>query len=175
MSRFKTPDVEESVGCNLIPMIDIMFLMLLFFMLGADMSQREFEEVILPTASEVKEDEKQKGEEGRSTINLHHRPKDSAFECAVFENKGLCREDSHWLMAMRGRAYNWDTIGLQLKEEAKIDGFENPEAKKPLAKRKVIIRADQLAPYGSVNRAIEKCGEAGLYKVEVGAAMPPLK
>ena len=28
---------------NLIPMIDIMFLLLLFFMLGADMGQRELE------------------------------------------------------------------------------------------------------------------------------------
>ena len=40
MSRFKAQEVEEQVACNLIPMIDIMFLLLLFFMLSAEMTQR---------------------------------------------------------------------------------------------------------------------------------------
>ena len=44
MSR-KKGGAAEHVNPNLIPMIDIMFLLLLFFMLGADMSQRELEEV----------------------------------------------------------------------------------------------------------------------------------
>ena len=39
-------------------MIDIMFLLLLFFMLGADMGQREKEELILPNADKIKDEEK---------------------------------------------------------------------------------------------------------------------
>ena len=53
MGGFKVPETEESVGCNLIPMIDIMFLMLLFFMLGADMTQRELADVKLPKADQA--------------------------------------------------------------------------------------------------------------------------
>ena len=49
MSRKRSkPSVKEDVTCNLIPMVDIMFLLLLFFILGADMSQREQADLILP-------------------------------------------------------------------------------------------------------------------------------
>ena len=51
---------SEHVNPNLIPMIDIMFLLLLFFMLGADMGQRELEEVMLPKAASMKEDKENK-------------------------------------------------------------------------------------------------------------------
>ena len=61
---------QELVNPNLIPMIDIMFLLLLFFMLGADMGQRELEEVRLPKAAEVKID-KPEEKDGRLTINAH--------------------------------------------------------------------------------------------------------
>ena len=69
MSRFKSVDVEENVACNLIPMIDIMFLLLLFFMLSADMTQRVDEDMTLPVASKAKEDEK-KGNSDTTTLNL---------------------------------------------------------------------------------------------------------
>ena len=49
---FKTIKAEEDVSPNLIPMIDIMFLLLLFFMLNADMSQRELEELTPPIATQ---------------------------------------------------------------------------------------------------------------------------
>ena len=51
MSRFKSVEAEEQVACNLIPMIDIMFLLLLFFMLSADMTQRDTEDLTLPVAN----------------------------------------------------------------------------------------------------------------------------
>jgi hypothetical protein len=69
MSRFKAADAEENVACNLIPMIDIMFLLLLFFMLSADMTTRVAEDMLLPVADQVKEDAK-KGENPSTTLNL---------------------------------------------------------------------------------------------------------
>ena len=58
MRKRAKPTVKEDVTCNLIPMVDIMFLLLLFFILGADMTQREQADLVLPTASEIKEDDK---------------------------------------------------------------------------------------------------------------------
>ena len=69
MTRFRGPEVQEEIPCNLIPMIDIMFLLLLFFMLGADMGQRELEDVILPKALNVKEE---KGDVGVKEIGRAH-------------------------------------------------------------------------------------------------------
>ena len=71
MSKFKGHDVEESVACNLIPMIDIMFLLLLFFMLNADMSQRELEELTPPIARHALQDDS-KQNANRITVNVHH-------------------------------------------------------------------------------------------------------
>ena len=44
------PSSESEISPNLVPMIDIMFLLLLFFMLSADMSQHDQEELKLPQA-----------------------------------------------------------------------------------------------------------------------------
>ena len=165
---------EESISPNLIPMIDIMFLLLLFFMLSADMTQRQLEDVVLPQASEVKEDAKIKGaEEQIVTINIHHST-DPGQDCPVYANKGVCREVSHWRWAIYGQNYTKDTIKSQLQvisdlhKEATID----PVAKKQLSAVKVLVRADSGAPYGDVQTVITTCGTVGIYKVEVAAARP---
>ncbi len=98
MARRVAPQVKEEVSCNLIAMIDIMFLLLLFFMLGADMSQRELAEVVLPNADMVEEQKKEKSDtdEFRTTVNVAHRPDEGSFNCSVNAKGGVCRELEHW-------------------------------------------------------------------------------
>src|SRR5262245_25090100 len=113
MSKFSTPAAEESVGCNLIPMIDIMFLLLLFFMLGADMTQRELAAVVLPKADKCKEDDANKAKTSgppRTTVNVYHRPTSSAFACAAHDGHAICRDDSHWLIDVRKKEYTRETL-----------------------------------------------------------------
>jgi hypothetical protein len=110
-NRFKGPDAEENVACNLIPMIDIMFLLLLF-MLGADMSARELEEVVLPKADQVADESKikQEGEGARTTVNIFHNHTPPAWpsaasraaECAVTPQPLDDRDPRHY--------YTLDTI-----------------------------------------------------------------
>jgi biopolymer transport protein ExbD len=173
--RRKPPAVKEDVTANLIPMIDIMFLLLLFFMLGADMSQRERAQLVLPMADQVKEEPKEKTEgETRTTINVAHRPPDAAFRCPIDDAHGICREEGHWYVTIRSQGYTLENIKDQIQAEA--DAALEPDvdkiAGKRLSGRKVIIRADQNAPYGYVQKLIEMCGMAGMYKIEVGAAKP---
>jgi biopolymer transport protein ExbD len=175
MTRVKVPVVKEDVTANLIPMIDIMFLLLLFFMLSADMSQRELEELVLPKADMVQEESKDKAvEEVRTTINVHHRPDSASFSCAVNKNGGICREPDHWLIAIRSKDYTLDTLKAQLQNisESALEPEIDPEAKKQLSRMTVIIRADKAAPYGDVQKVIELSGQAGIYKIQVGAAKP---
>jgi biopolymer transport protein ExbD len=166
---------EESISPNLIPMIDIMFLLLLFFMLSADMSSRQLEEVVLPQASQVKEDKKE-GTEGESTttINIHHVT-EKGTDCAVYANGGICRDVNHWRWAIRGHDYTKDTLKDQLQVEAQLhmETVPDPKAKKILSALRILIRADSGAPYGDVQKVIELCGTVGIYKVEVAAAKPP--
>jgi biopolymer transport protein ExbD len=176
MSRFKGPDVEESVACNLIPMIDIMFLLLLFFMLGADMSQRELEDVVLPIADQATEEAKEKeaNEGGRTTVNVFHRHTTSTFSCPTYSGKQVCRELDHWQIAIRSSYYTLETIGDMLKDEGmlELESTPQPDGKTFLSKRHVMIRADENAPYGFIQRVIEACAAGKIYMIEVAAAQP---
>jgi len=175
MSRHKKPEVEESISPNLIPMIDIMFLLLLFFMLGADMSQRELAgELVLPEAAQVPESKTDKDEGVQyTTINIHHDPEDGS-PCAVNANGGICREDGHWQWSIRAKNFNKNTLKeqLQIEAEMNMETVPDPVAKKLLSARNVLIRADSAAPFGDIQKVIELCGLVGIYKIEVAAARP---
>jgi biopolymer transport protein ExbD len=169
--KFK-PKLEENVQPNLVPMVDIMFLMLLFFMLGADMSQRETEDLILPTADKVQENPKEKAAgEIVTVVNLQH---DAAITCPA-QRTGLCRELPHYIILIRGQAFTFDSFPAQIKAEAEssLEPDIDPLAGKQLSARKVTIRADRTAPFGLVQSIITICGTNGIYKIEVGAARPP--
>jgi biopolymer transport protein ExbD len=174
MARRKAPAIKEDVQCNLIPMVDIMFLLLLFFILGADMSQREQADLVLPTASEIKEDKPVKNPEPATTVNIQHRQDSSSFNCPINAGGGYCRADDHWTVVIRGREVPLSGLKEQLKVEAdeNLEPDIDPAAGVRLSARKVIIRADKAAPYGMVNKVIENCSLSGIYKVEVGAAVP---
>jgi len=175
MSKFAPPKVEESVACNLIPMIDIMFLLLLFFMLGADMTQRELEDVELPLADMVKEEDPNKVEgDVRVNVNVFHTHTSSGFTCPTHSTGGICRDLDHWAIAIRSNEYTLQTIAAALKEYAELS-LEDPDPAnggKRLSKVEVMIRADKKAPYSYIQRVIESCGGVGLYKIAVSAARP---
>ncbi len=174
MSRRQPPQVKEDVTCNLIPMIDIMFLLLLFFMLSADMTQREFEDIVLPSADQVQESEKEKGESSTVTVNIFHRPESGTFTCPVYSHNGTCRDKTHWLYAMRSQEYTAETLKDQLKQEADaaLEPEVDPATNRRMSSRILIIRADRLAPYGDIQKVMQYCGEVGLYKIEVAVANP---
>jgi len=161
--KAKGPALQEDISPNLIPMVDIMFLLLLFLMLGSDMGQREFEDVILPVADAVKED-KVKDPGGVTTVNVYHKYEG---QCRAFKEGGICTDRSHWSIGVRGNDYTPTSIGALIKSEADL----NRDPKQPLlSERKVMIRADQAALYEYVQKVIEACALAGLYKIEIGAA-----
>ena len=176
MRKRTKAECGEPPMCNLIAMVDIMFLLLLFFMLGADMGRRELAELVLPKADQVKPDDKKENTtDVYTTINVHHKYPEGGFRCAVNEEGGVGRESDHWLYAIRGREYTAADIKPRLDEEA-AEAMEteiDPAAGQLLSRRKVLIRADLAAPFGDVNKLIELCGSAKLYKIEVAAAQPP--
>jgi biopolymer transport protein ExbD len=172
MSRkTKVHDIQEDVSPNLIPMIDIMFLLLLFFMLGADMGQRELEEVMLPKARSIKEDKEEIGKTlDRLTINIYHRYPSEIF-CSSYQEGRICREGDHWRIGVRGSDFT-DPARLEklLREEASL--FREEGKGEGVSERRVMIRADAASPYGHVKDVMRLCGSAGIYKIECGAARP---
>jgi biopolymer transport protein ExbD len=170
MGHRKAGKEAQHQNPNLIPMIDIMFLLLLFFMLGADMGQRELEEVILPKAASMKEDKENKEKDkNKLTINVYHRYE---VKCGQYGDNKVCRDDAHWRTGIKGKDYSEpEKLGGYLKKEA--DATRGTDPKNPqVSELKVQIRADASAPYGLAQRAMNTCAKAGIYKVEVGAASP---
>ncbi len=172
MSKHSKPQLKEDISPNVVPMIDIMFLLLLFFMLGADMSQRESVEVKLPLADQVKEENEKIKPDPETTVNIYPDP---GVNEEVFKNAATCRDAKFWLIGIRGVVFTIDTLKTQLKIEA--EEFPEPvadaQAGRILSAKKVLIRAGQFAPFGLVQKVIETAGSVGMYKVEVAGNKPP--
>jgi biopolymer transport protein ExbD len=181
MSKFAPPAPEESVAVNVVPLVDIMFLLLLFLMVGGDMSHRESTEVQLPQADKAVEANRDVGDERYAVINVHpvKDPKDDSDRQAQW-----FREIANWQFAIGGVEYRdyWSlldgqgeqmpglkVIAAQKLEETPLPGTNPP---KYLSAVKITIRADKSSPYGMIQQAMQACAEAGLYKIEVGAAKP---
>jgi biopolymer transport protein ExbD len=172
MALKKIP-IQEDITPNLIPMIDIMFLLLLFLMIASDMGQRELEIVRLPVANAAIPDNPEAIETGeRLTINIYHLLPDQST-CKAYEDGGICREERHWRMGIKGADYvDTDKLLAVLDKEA-APGRKGSDSKAPkVSERKVMIRADGAAPYGMPQKAMDVCTKAGLYKIDVGAAQP---
>jgi len=167
----KQIQTSEGINPQIIPMIDIMFLLLLFFMVGADMGQREFEDVKLPVADQVKPDDNEVGSKGRPlTVNCYHID-EREVGCKAYIDGQTCVEESHWKIGIKGIDYAPDKLKDVLEREAALE--RNDPANPTISEKKVQIRADQSALYGHVQKIMNTCGEVGIYKVEIGAAAPP--
>lgn len=181
---FKEIKVQEEVSANLVPMIDIMFLLLLFFMLNADMSQRELEEVTTPVANQAQEVDKESTEnDDRIMLNIFYA-KESEDGAPV----GGVVEWPLWKISLQGQHYQplaepdassggrprpiepeLKRLETALRElaTARKDYLEDPNNAKSPSKRGLLIRADQGAPWGAIQRALERASMAGLYRTEV--------
>jgi biopolymer transport protein ExbD len=169
MGKHKLPPLKEDISPNLVPMIDIMFLLLLFFMLGADMAQRESVDLVLPKASKIKEDNSTV--KAMTTVNIHRK---DDTDTPFLPSAGPGRDGEKWCVSVRGIDFTPDLLKARLQ----ADGDENleaeidPGAQRRLSERVLLIRADQGAPFGFIQRVIEISGGVGLYKVEVAGAAP---
>jgi biopolymer transport protein ExbD len=173
----KQIEINAEISPNLIPMVDIMFLLLLFLMISADMGQRELEDVVLPKAIVVKEDKPElvKDTTGeRLTINVYHVTQlggKTVLSCPVYERHDVCREESHWRIGIKGTDFvDMNLLQARLEKEAAPYRGKDP-TNKNISERKVMIRADASAPFGLPQKAMNVCARVGMYKIDVGAAL----
>lgn len=174
MGKHKLPPLKEDISPNVVPMIDIMFLLLLFFMLGADMSQRESVEVQLPIADQVKESKDEDRDRREKTINVHP---DGLANAAVFDDLRESRDGKYWKVSMDGNEYTWEELKTQLKiiADEYLEPDVDPQAGKRLSRVHLLVRAERNAPFGLVQKVIETAGAVGLYRVEIAGNKPPPK
>ena len=138
------------VSMDMTPMIDVVFLMIIFFMIVSDMSQQDLAEIKLPMAEQAKED---KTEEGRMIVNIH-----PDGEIEIKRKRYPTLDSTEAANALRGYLAN------------EVQKGEKDE--QGLSERSLLIRADRTTSFKEVQKVMRICGEQGIqiYKVHLAAA-----
>jgi len=136
---------DDSTGINMTPMIDVVFQLLIFFMICSDMSINDVAKLTLPTASQAVPD---KGEIHRQTINIE-------------------KDGSIYVGKVQVSLDQLEDEVLRVEAEIYKGRGENASSEKP-----ILIRADREVKFGVIQRIMEKCAKHKIYKLSFGARLP---
>lgn len=131
------------VDIDMTPMIDVVFNLLIFFMLVNQMVQVERAELELPAADKAIEEKIV--DKKRLIINVH---KDGALEVA-------------------GRKIPWSKLTRILFDEARIS-----RDSQGASTRSVLIRGDIHSSYEFIQRVMVECAKQKIYKLAFAAKIP---
>ncbi len=147
MAKFTGDDVQ----LDMTPMIDCVFLLIIFFMLVSEISKNEFEQVTLPKATKAIDDVKVDSK--RIVVNITYSPD--------FQSNKV-----HTDIVIKKQKYtDQEKLVTYLKMKADQDKPEGAKA----SNMSVKIRADQRCEYQKVQRVMVACMKAGISKISIGA------
>lgn len=148
-----TDNALEKDNMNMTSMIDMVFNLLIFFMLITDLKQKDLAEMTLPVAYMAEEDKNQETDD-RIVLNI----------------------DVYGGLMWKGKAVNLDELGTvlgtardkyQLKMQQKNEsGMENLPGGGTASKLYVLLRADKDAPWQHVQWLMTVMSEQRLYKLQ---------
>ncbi len=139
---------------DMTPMIDVVFLMIIFFMIVSDLSQQDLAELTLPVAETASED---KTEEGRMIVNILGAEMKGQIEIKRKNWGSLDGSDA--VSVLR----NYLFVEAQSGEREEGTGA---------SERPLLIRCDKATEFKHVQKVMRICGEDGIriYKIQLAAA-----
>ncbi len=156
-------DPETEMEMEMTPMIDVVFLLIIFFILITDMSQADLEDLQLPVAQEADPD-KPDPDEVRPVLNI--------------------KQDGN-ILAKRESYYDPENSDAYKALTKYLLGQANAMAKAPLDEKQpggpqvpdgnLLIRADQNTPFKFIQKVMEICGHETIkiWKLQLAAAEAP--
>jgi len=143
----------EAIRMDMTPMIDVVFQLIIFFMLVTDLSQQDLADVRLPYAGTAVKDEMQTG---RLTFNVL---KDGGIEIKRV-SQGRMDDPATQEWVRRFLAH----------EVAR--GRREPDG---TSERAILIRADRDTEFKHIQKILRVCSETGIRicKIHLGAAQTP--
>jgi biopolymer transport protein ExbD len=142
---------------DLTPMIDIVFNLIIFFMIVSQLSNLTVEQIELASASEASETH---SDERVLQLNV--------LRSGLVKVNGVAYSDDP---ALRG-VYPSLREFLQ-REAAAYPREESSSAAVSPSCLRINLRASKEAPFGSVQRALDPCSELGLYRTSFAASPGP--
>jgi biopolymer transport protein ExbD len=146
--RKKKVKLDEKIDLNMTPMLDVVFNLIIFFMIVTDMTQQELEQLTLPKASEAVKDEGENIKK-RMIINI--------------EKDGTIK--------IKRNEYTLDTLQKRLYEFAEQHRVkEGPE--KGLCDEPILIRADYNTDFEHIQAVMQRCADQKIqiWKIQLAAA-----
>jgi len=131
---------DEGRGMNMTPMIDVVFQLLIFFMVVSEIAQTEKADLTLPKASEAKPD---KGEPGRHTINVTREGR----------------------IMVGARYVTLDQLDDILAIEVEIMKKKGQK----FSDKPILIRADKEAHFETIQKIMAKCVKHKIWRLSFGA------
>ena len=153
-------DPRTDTEMDMTPMIDIVFQLIIFFMLITDMSQKELETLVLPVAVTASPD-KPDPNEIRPIVNI-------VSDGKIYVMGELKYDPDNDDGYLELRAY-LKTMADRMEKEPLEEG--NPASPKVPA-NPCLIRADQSTPFRHIQKVMELCGLTGIqiWKIQLAAA-----
>ncbi len=154
-------DPETDMDMNMTPMIDVVFLLIIFFMIITDLTQQDLEDLQLPKATAADED-KPDPTKKRPIYNIRHTgeiivQREVLFDPEVDEGKPQPME--------------------KVKKSLAAIAREMPKADDGFPDDPLMIRGDESVPFKYVQQVMQLCGEKGIqiWKTQLGASIPESK
>ncbi len=158
----------SDVEMDMTPMIDIVFQMVMFFVIVSDFSQKDIAKLTLPWSTVGVDDEGD--DESRLIINITApRLSDTKVK------KG--DENVYSKIMVRGKPHDFQSLQKFLE----LNGVQNPKyretdpTKKGLSNRSLLIRCDGNQSFDYVKAILQICAQPdiAIYKVEIATAEQP--
>lgn len=144
MAGRKKTEVNADAEMDMTPIIDVVFNLVIFFMLTANMAQTQVAKLELPAANEA--DTTSEADPTRLIVNV--------LKSGVVEIAGQNMSD------------NEGELRKLLKAEA--DQKRDP-ANPKFSEKALLVRVDSNCKYDDVQRFMQLCTEFGIYKLEFAA------
>ncbi|MCZ6597926.1 MAG: biopolymer transporter ExbD [Planctomycetota bacterium] len=157
-------DANTEMKMNMTPMIDVVFLLIIFFMIITDLTQQELEEIKLPVAQTCVPDEPVQGVV-RPIVNIDYTGKMVVMRETYFDPETGDLKPLEGFLADQARRMPKEGL-----DKDKPIGPTNP----PIPSNPLLIRADKNTEFKYIQKLMELCGKKGIqiWKIELAAAEP---
>ncbi len=157
-------DSQTEMPMNMTPMIDIVFLLIIFFMIITDLTQQDLEKLKLPVAKAAVPD-KPDPKKVRPVINI------LSDGTMVVKREEKYDPEINDLQPIE--AYLADQSRQMDREHFNKEAGTGPM----IPADPLLIRADQNAEFKYIQKLMELCGKEGIqiWKLQLGAAEDPAK
>jgi len=153
MAKKKRKDVTESGELDMTPMIDIVFNLLIFFMVVTDLTQKDLAELTLPIAYMAQED-KDDDPDDRVILNVDKHGQ------VIWKSEARSLGELKTILDDQKILYQ-----RKMRREGK-DAFETLKSGAKATKLFVLLRADKDTPWQHVQWLMTVMAQAGYYKLQ---------